>query len=67
VHSGKVALLSGMLVVGLVVAVHSTSSSAMLVAVFVHWVSRFGTAAIAHEIKGATIALASTVGSSTVA
>jgi hypothetical protein len=67
VHSGKVALPSGMLAVGLVVAVHSTSSSAVLVAISVHWVSRFGIAAVAHEIKGATIALASMVGSSMVA
>jgi hypothetical protein len=51
----------------MVVAVHSVSSSAMVVAASACWVSASKAAAVASEIEGAAFALASVAGSSAVA
>jgi hypothetical protein len=69
VHSGKVALLGGMLVVGsvVVVAVHSIGSSVAVVAASRCLVSPSGVVAIASGMEGAAFALASMAGSSTMA
>jgi hypothetical protein len=69
VHFGKVALLSGMLVVGsiMVVVVQFASSSTVVVTAFERWVSAFGAVVIAFEIEGTAFALASMVSSSAVA
>jgi hypothetical protein len=69
VHSGKVALPGGMLVVGSVVAVavHSTGSSTTVVAASEHWVSGSRIVAIASEIEGVAFALPSVPSSSVVA
>jgi hypothetical protein len=62
-------LPSGMQVVGstVVLAAHSVSSSAAVVAASECWVSASRAAAIASKIEGAVFALASTAGSSAVA
>jgi Na+/proline symporter len=66
VHSGKVALPGGMLGVGsvMVVAVHSTCLSTVMVAASERWVYASGVVAIASKIEGAAFALAFVVGSS---
>jgi hypothetical protein len=51
----------------MVVAIHSASSSAVVVTASEHWVSASRAATIAFEIEGNAFALASTTGSSAVA
>jgi hypothetical protein len=69
VHSGKVALLGGMLVTSSVVAVatYSTGSSAAVVIASEHWVSTSRAAVIASKIEGTAFAMASVAGSFVVA
>jgi hypothetical protein len=48
----------------MVVAIHSTSSSAVVVAASTHWVSTSEAATVASETEGTAFALASMAGSS---
>jgi hypothetical protein len=69
VHSAKVALLGGMLVVDsvMVVAIHSIYSSAAVVTASERWVSTFRATTIASQLEGTAFALAYVADSSMVA